>query len=160
MYLIVSCFYRFFVRIIFAVNLSVMPAASVAVLSASVSVVVSGKPGCSFPRSSSDIVRLALYVCIALRPCRPFGAVALLRLWCRSRTAALLHVPSCCQALILGYLRVHPSQRRRITPKKASPNMPPLIFDTPSRLLTNITGTSLILKPILYAVNFISIWKP
>lgn len=49
MYLIVSCFYRFFVRIIFAVNLSVMPAASVAALSASVSVVVSDKPGRSFP---------------------------------------------------------------------------------------------------------------
>ena len=134
-----------------------MPATSVAALSASVSVVVSDKPGRSFPCSSSDIARLALYVCIVLRPYRPFGVVVVMVL---QQGAALLHVPFFCQSLILGYLRVHPSQRRRITPKKASPNMPPLIFDTPSRLLTNITGTSLILKPILYAVNFISIWKP
>ena len=47
-----------------------------------------------------------------------------------------------------------------MTPKNASPKMPPDIFDTPSRRLTKMTGTSLILKPILYAVNFISIWKP
>ena len=33
---------------------------------------------------------------------------------------------------ILGYFLNHPSKRRRITPKKASPNMPPLILLTPS----------------------------
>ena len=49
----------------------------------------------------------------------------------------------------IGYLRNHPSQRRRMTPKKASPKMPPLILLVPSRRLTKMTGTSLILKPIL-----------
>ena len=50
---------------------------------------------------------------------------------------------------IFGYRLVHPSQRSFITPKNASPNMPPLILLTPSCQFTNITLTSLILKPIL-----------
>ena len=53
------------------------------------------------------------------------------------------------QPFIRGYFRVQPSQRSRITPNNASLKMPPLIFDVPSRLFTNITGTSFILKPIL-----------
>ncbi len=61
--------------------------------------------------------------------------------------------------MILGYLRVHPSQRNFITPKNASPNIPPDILLVPSLRFTNITETSFILKPILYAVYFISIWK-
>lgn len=59
-----------------------------------------------------------------------------------------------------GYWRVQPSQRRRMTPKKASPKMPPDILLVPSLRLTKMTGTSLILKPMRHAVNFISIWKP
>ena len=51
----------------------------------------------------------------------------------------------CYQCFAFGYFLNHPSQRRRITPKKASPNMPPLILLTPSRRFTNITGTSFIL---------------
>ena len=50
-------------------------------------------------------------------------------------------------------------KRRRITPKKASPKMPPDILLVPSSLLTNTTGTSFTLKPSLRAVYFISIWK-
>ena len=48
-----------------------------------------------------------------------------------------------------GYLRNQPSRRRRMTPKNASPKMPPLILLTPSTLLTKMTGTSLRRKPIL-----------
>ena len=50
-------------------------------------------------------------------------------------------------------------KRRRITPKKASPKMPPDILLVPSSRLTNTTGTSFTLKPSLSAVYFISIWK-
>lgn len=46
--------------------------ASVAVKCASVSVVVSDKRGALSPCSSSYIARLALYVCIVLRPYGPF----------------------------------------------------------------------------------------
>ena len=39
-------------------------------------------------------------------------------------------------------------------------NMLPDIFEVPSLRFTNITGTSAILKPSLWAVYFISIWNP
>lgn len=61
----------------------------------------------------------------------------------------LYHFYNAQLSTIFGYLRVHPSQRSRMTPKKASPNIPPDIFEVPSLRLTKITGTSLILKPIL-----------
>ena len=48
-----------------------------------------------------------------------------------------------------GYFLNHPSSLNRITPKAASLNIPPLIFETPSTRLTNTTGTSFILKPHL-----------
>ena len=48
-----------------------------------------------------------------------------------------------------GYLRNQPSKRKRITPKRASLKIPPLILLVPSTRLTKMTGTSLILNPIL-----------
>ena len=48
---------------------------------------------------------------------------------------------------------------RRMTPKSASLNMPPLILLVPSSRFTKITGTSLTLKPRHSALYFISIWK-
>ena len=52
-----------------------------------------------------------------------------------------------------------PNLRKRslMTPQKASPKMPPDIFEVPSLRLMKITGTSAILKPSLWAVYFISI---
>ena len=49
---------------------------------------------------------------------------------------------------------------RAITPQKASPNMLPDILDVPALRLTNITGTSAMRNPSLWAVYFNSIWKP
>ena len=49
----------------------------------------------------------------------------------------------------LGYLRNQLPILSLMTPKRASLNMPPLIFDVPSTRLTKITGTSFILKPHL-----------
>ena len=43
------------------------------------------------------------------------------------------------------------------TPKKASPNMPPLIFETPRRRSVKTIGTSAIFIPSRHAVYFISI---
>ena len=46
-----------------------------------------------------------------------------------------------------------------MTPKNASLNIPPLILDVPRTRFTNITGTSQILNPHMWVVNFISIWN-
>ena len=51
------------------------------------------------------------------------------------------------------------SQRSLITPHSASKKMLEFILLMPSTRLTNTMGTSLILKPMRWAVNFISIWK-
>ena len=46
------------------------------------------------------------------------------------------------------------------TPKKASPKIPPDIFDAPATRSTKMIDTSRILNPNRQAVYFISIWNP
>ena len=58
-----------------------------------------------------------------------------------------------------GYLRNKLHHFSLSTPNNASPNMEEFIFDVPNTRLIKIIGTSTSLKPHLYAVNFISIWK-
>ena len=57
---------------------------------------------------------------------------------------------------LLGLMWV---SRRRITPNRASLNMPPLILLVPSSRLIKMTGTSFTLNPRHRAEYFISIWK-
>ena len=60
-----------------------------------------------------------------------------------------------------SYLRLRIRRKGSfITPNNASLNMPPLIFDAPSRRSVNTIDTSPSRRPNRHAVYFISIWKP
>ena len=70
------------------------------------------------------------------------------------------HFPSVC-CLDKSYLRLRIRLNGSfITPNSASLNMPPLIFDAPSRRSVKTIDTSPSLRPNRHAVYFISIWKP
>ena len=60
-----------------------------------------------------------------------------------------------------SYLRLRIRRKGSfITPNNASLNMPPLIFEAPSRRSVNTIDTSPSRRPNRHAVYFISIWKP
>ena len=80
----------------------------------------------------------------------------------------VFHLPHFCadgggdgfQVYLFHFEALNLRKRSLSTPQKASPKMPPDIFDVPSLRLTKITGTSAMWKPSLKVVYFISIWKP
>ena len=60
----------------------------------------------------------------------------------------------------VGYLRRIFRKGSFSTPKNASPNIPPDIFDVPASRSTKIIDSSPMRKPSFHAVYFISIWNP